>query len=238
MFKIEREYYYLLKKIRDKIPFSIAHFNDGEMDYIINNRKRPISYGDQDYSKLLRDELEKAFLTNNKLYYRGLPCKLCHAQLYTSGKSLLNNNHTIYTEISACVFHHNYHNKLKFLKLLQNYNIVWIANKDFNLKKLCNIINIDIKKSRLIYVPKKNAFDSLNILKNEKFEPTELVILLCGPLGRILSCLYFEKFQKTTFLCLGSYFDNLVYNKIHKYYCLNGVNHRYCKECFPFNPNS
>ena len=59
--------------------------------------------------------------------------------------------------------------------------------------------------------------------KNVQFYDNELILLLCGPLGRILAGEYFQKYPNNTFLCLGSYFDKYAYDISRGYENENGA---------------
>ena len=59
---MSRDFYLLLDKLNNKVPFSFAHFNDGEMCYILDSSRETISRGYQSYSDELKEQLKKSFL--------------------------------------------------------------------------------------------------------------------------------------------------------------------------------
>ena len=225
------EYLFFIEKLKNKEPFSFAHFNDGECNYMFDMYKTPISRGYQDYSNELKERLIKSFLINNKNFYRGLPCPFHDETTYDKCIQMLNTNNINFSIAHACVFHHNYSTKKQlFFDILKTYDsITWIANDKFNLDILSSKIGLDKNKSKVIKVPEKNAFDCISMLENNSFEDGEIVILLCGPIGRILAGEYFQKYPKTTFLCLGSYFDNILFEHIKHGYHYDRF--MYCEIC-------
>jgi len=219
-----------IDKLKNKEPFSFAHFNDGEAS-IMFTLKRTISRGNQEYSEELRERLKKSFLISNKNFYRGLPCPACSEEMYNDCINYLKNNSDIdYSITHACVFHNNYSNgNHLFIDALKKYNsITFIANERFNLENLCSGTGLDKDKCKYILVPGKNAFEFISEIENHNFNDCELVILLCGPVGRILAGEYFEKYPKTTFLCLGSYFDNILYGISYEYH---NPSYGWCSTC-------
>jgi hypothetical protein len=104
----------------------------------------------------------------------------------------------------------------------KEYTITWVLSEKLNVEKICDHIGLDKTKSKSIVVPSKNAFGT----KIDDHYDTELVIFLCGPLGRILAGKCFEKYPDKTFLCLGSYFD-YIFGTVHSYH----LNDQMCAEC-------
>lgn len=198
--------------------------------HILNKYTHPISRGAQCYSDELKERLIKSFLISNKNFYRGLPCPYHDKETYLDDVEMLKNSNIDFSITHACVFHHNYSNKRHlFFDVLKTYeSIVWIANEYFDLNKLCSAINLEISKNKVFKVPLINAFDSISSVENLIFKEGELVILLCGPIGRILAGEYFQNYPKTTFLCLGSYFDSILYNINYGYH---SDNYMYCPIC-------
>ena len=83
-----------------------------------------------------------------------------------------------------------------------------------------------------IVVPPKNAFSVYETIKHEidNIKENSIVLLLCGPLGRILAQEWFDKKDNVTYLCIGSYFDSILENRTYLY---DTENHNYCFSCSP-----
>jgi hypothetical protein len=217
------DFYLLLNKLHNKIPFSFAHFNDGEMSFILDCDRTPISRGYQDYSEELKIKLKEAFLINNKEFYRGIPCSTCYHHLRQGALQLLKDNNTICSITMATLFHNSFVTTNRLVcETLKNYTITWVINDRYNIEHICNRIGLDVTKSKTIIVPSRNAFGTEI---DENFD-TEMVIFLCGPIGRILAGTCFEKHPSKTFLCLGSYFD-YVFGTVYQYH----VSDKMCSEC-------
>ena len=215
-------YLMFIEKLQKKEPFAFAHFNDGEMRYIFNYSHDAISRGAQEYDAHLADDLQQAFLNPNPLFYRGIPCATCFPQMNLDTIHLLfesenKNNNTV----PACVFHHTYWNtnyRNLFFDALKTYDrITWITNPRFNVDLV-----LEHREKRQIILPETNAYTVYaHHTRNLTFQQGELVLLLCGPVGRILASKWIDLYPETTFLCLGSYFDHLAFGTPHAYYFEN-----------------
>jgi len=225
---MENYYYYIdtfIYNIENNINFAFAHFNDGEISLILG-KANTISRGMQKASNLLKDKLLLALQYQSKNYYAGIPCSICFPEYH---KYCININNNLCTP--ACIFHHTKLTHLdRFLLSLENKKIYWFVNNDMNLNNLKKKnYNIDI--SSIYIIPSKNAFDKYEEIRNKcDFENNSIVILLCGPIGRILTHEFYQKNNNVTYLCLGSYFDSILTNK--KYGYDDFYVHKNCPECF------
>jgi len=249
--QVLEDYDFFINKMKNKEPFAFAHFNDGEMQYILNKSQGPISRGAQDYDSKLAQHLKEAFLINNANFYRGIPCRKCFPEMRKESDELLQLHDTMNIPTTpACVFHHNYlRRKHELLQTIMSYdNITWVTNNTFNLDmvlyKMEQLKELDESKEakeskdkkekkrksiRHIRIPGNNGYNKYEEMKTLDYNQGELVLYLCGPLGRILAGESSVKYPNTTFLCLGSYFDNLSNNVGHSYY----FDDKLCEGCCP-----
>jgi hypothetical protein len=238
--KVHDDYLFLVEKLQNREPFAFAHFNDGEMQYIRTDNQEhaniethdTISRGAQDYTPQLAHDLTQALIVNNPRFYRGIPCTHCFPQMNRDAKTLLEKHNPTAKTVTACLFHHNYYNHRQlFFETLNQYEITWMTNPQFNVENVCEKTGIAPIRNTQILVPEKNGYDFIDLLKHYKFKKCELVLLLCGPVGRILTAIYANHFPKTTFLCLGSYFDRYAFDtEIEHNYYLENIE---CKGCCP-----
>lgn len=237
--QVLEEYEFFINKMKNKEPFAFGHFNDGEMQYILNKSQDPISRGAQDYDSKLAQHLREVFLINNANFYRGIPCRKCFPEMRKESEELLQLHETKNIPTTpACVFHHNYlKRKNKLLQTIMSYDsITWVTNHVFDLDRVLYKME-QLKESkeskrksiRHIRIPGNNGYNKYEEMKTMEYTPGELVLYLCGPLGRILAGESSVKYPNTTFLCLGSYFDNLSNNMEHSYY----FDDKLCEECCP-----
>jgi hypothetical protein len=79
-------------------------------------------------------------------------------------------------------------------------------------------------------LPKKNAWDVYDSIKkaDTEFQKDDIIILSCGPMGRVLACEWFSQNSNCTYLDLGSTFDPYTRNVWHN--CHKGKL-KFCKEC-------
>ena len=233
------DYNHLINKLNNHEPFAFGHFNDGEMQYILNSSKETISRGDQDHSKELEEHLRRVFISNNKKFYRGIPCRLCFPKMRIGAIELLTEH--VFEKIpvvDACVFHHNYYsNRGQLFEAIKSYKkITWITSEKFNLNRVLDLLQIDREKYHIrhLQMSNTNSYNNYKEYCNIEYETDELVILLCGPIGRILAGEGIDKYPKTTFLCLGSYFDNMSNDARHGYYYSDEL----CAGCCPINSSN
>lgn len=183
-----------------------------------------ISRGDQNYSAELRNKLILSLIFQKKNYFVGIPCSLCYKiqRIFCELLRLKN--------VPATVFHHTKLTHLNsFLDSLKNKKLYWVVSESKNLDAMKEY-DLDIENK--IIVPSKNAFSVYETIKEEveNIEENSIVLLLCGPLGRILAQEWFNKKDNVTYLCIGSYFDSILENKTYLY---DTENHNYCSSCSP-----
>ena len=245
MYNLEvlNEYRTLIQKLRKKEAFAFAHFNDGEMQYILEKNKVTISRGAQKYTAELAKHLKRVFLINNAKFYKGIPCESCFKEMKKESIELLRHTEdplpphhpTTHQKVNACIFHHNYVERRHelFMEMQKYKTQTWIISTEFNIEKVINTLGLMDTKIRQYRLPVNNAYETYLKFKKEyeeiKYEKNELVILLCGPVGRIIAGEGIVNNPETTFLCLGSYFDYLSSGINHIYF----KNNRLCEECCP-----
>ena len=237
--KIRTDYEKLIDKLNKREPFAFAHFNDGEMRYILKQSTEPISRGYKCYSVELEEDLKRVFTLENAQFYKGIPCEKCFAIMYEKSIQLLQEKGIYENDqeqlVGACIFHHNYVKKREMLfDAMRKYkHQTWITNDHFHMEKIISILKLEENDIRHIKIPYVDGYSYYKANEKElstiEYRPNELVVLLCGPTGRILAGDGIMKHPDKTFLCLGSYFDLLS----------NGVNHEYfsnntmCIMCCP-----
>ena len=229
-----KKYYCYMNKfifyIKNNINFAFGHFNDGEISLILGEAPRKgISRGKQECSSLLSNKIELSLKYRHKYYFPGIPCSTCYKRYYLFSRNLVGKIH-----VPACVFHHtkisHFH---PFLSSIEGKKLYWFVDKGKDLSKF-NELNYNIDISSKIIVKSKNSFDDyVKIKKTCNFENNSIVMLLCGPLGRILAKEWFIKNKNVTYLCLGSYFDSLLSSNKRSYEDIS--RHKYCSECFDKN---
>jgi len=219
-----------LRLLNNNKPFAFAHFNDGELNMIIDPKKTPPSR-EQKASTSLSHKLKTSLIYKQKNYFPGLPCSICYPHLKQHA-ILLRTDPNIQNVLwwHALAFHHtkiSYFTKL--ISSLKTKTIHWVINDQHNLQPL-HTLGLDVKSC--IKVQHLNAFDSYEDIfhKFSTFKSGDVVILLCGCLGRVLAQEWFAIRKDVSFLCLGSYFDSHIRNKKHLYDDIQ--QHKQCNECY------
>lgn len=222
----------LYNNLINNIPFSFIKLNDGEISAIINNNAS-LSRGDEKSSPEMSNKLKECLTYNDKNYYIGLPCSTCYNNYYKEAISHVNDTSNVLN--ANILINTNIDKTIDILmQTMKNKRIIIVTN-DVNLSNLNNLEKLNIVPYKTIVVSKTNAFSNdYDKIKDEykTFENGDVVICLCGPLGRILCYEWFKNNNTLTCLELGSMFDPLLRNKAYLYH--TGI-HKYCEECYPSN---
>ena len=213
-----------------KMPFSLARFNDGEMNAI----KKPeciVARGDQRSSKKLSEHLSMALRHEQHNYWKGVPCSLCWGELHKLSMTMVDGEYPFLT--NAVVTTNRNWNIFKdgFCNAVLNNvsNVIWISGGDQKLDKLGFPVSIHITMPT---VNSYSMFDKVNA-QIDILQPGDIVVLSCGPLSRIIAYEWWKKRQDCTILDVGSAFDPFTRNVWHNCHIWeNGKNKvKPCKEC-------
>lgn len=226
----------LYNNLETNKPFCFIKMNDGELAAIMNNNGASLSRGDETSTFEMSEKLKECLKYEHENYYLGLPCSICYNNLYNEAiqylpsknesSNILNANILINTNIDRTI------NILK--KTMKDKKVVIVTNEN-NSNQLYKLELLNIIPYKSIIVSTTNAFaNDYERVKDEykTFNDGDIVICLCGPLGRVLCYEWFKQNNTLTCLELGSMFDPLLRNKAYLYH--TGI-HRYCEECFPSN---
>jgi len=220
----------LYNNLENNIPFCFIKVNDGEVSAMIDVNCN-LSRGDEKSSIKLSEKIKECILYNSKNYYIGLPCSLCYNDYYNKTKIYTNDNSNILN--ANILINTNVNKTLQILtKTMKNKNIVIVTNIT-NLKNIAALGIYNINPYKVVIISEKYAFENdYEKVKNEykNLNDNDIVLCLCGPLGRILCYEWFKNNNTLTCLELGSLFDPLLRNKAYLYHL---GTHKYCDECFP-----
>ncbi len=213
--------------LRAHEPFAFSKFNDGEHALLAPNSIA--SRECQNTSERLRVKLFEALIWTHPRYYLGTVCSRCYTEAhridsFLRGKDKMN-------VLANTLINSNVRRTVEVLKeTLPTYtNIVYVGSENANPNAIETYFNI--KFSRVYKVKNKDGFESgYDMLKSETFEPGTMVLLCCGPLGRVLAYEWFRANPAITCLELGSLFDPLTQKKLYMYHY---GNFPVCPECNP-----
>lgn len=238
----------LYDKLKKGEPFCFIKLNDGEIK-ALNPNNIIISRGDERSSLLLSEKIKESLIFMHENYFIGLPCIECNRKLciealqiinkYSniSNTNILNANILINTNVDFTVdVLSNVLEKIHISnKTTQNIKNIIIVSNTKNLSNIHNLAKFNIYPTKFIEVSEQYSFekDYLKIKDAWKtFNNNDIILCLCGPLGRILSYEWFKHNNTLTCLELGSLFDPLLRNKSYLYH--TGI-HQYCSTCYPSN---
>lgn len=230
----------LYDKLKNKEPFCFIKLNDGEIR-ALNPNNVIISRGDERSSSYLSSKIKESLNYRNDNYYIGLPCIKCNYDLFVDAIKNINinntdNSHNIFSNIlnANIMINSNLEYTINILSnTLYKYSRIIIVSNKSNLNNIDELSKINIYPTKLIKVSEtfsfENDYDSLKDTWKE-LNDNDLVICLCGPLGRVLCYEWFKNNNNLTCLELGSIFDPLLRNKSYLYH--TGT-YQYCECCNP-----
>ena len=235
MDKVTQLYY----NLENNIPFCFIKLNDGEISAMIDVNSI-LSRSDERSSLKLSEKIKECLECNRENYFIGLPCCLCYNNLYNESnkyitnkeeqnKYILNANILINTNIDTTIE--------IFTKTMNEKNIVIVTNAN-NVKNIHKLKVFNINPYKIIIVSEQFAFENdYERIKDEykSFNDGDIILCLCGPLGRVLCYEWFKFNNSLTCLELGSLFDPLLRNRAYGYH--TGI-HKYCSECYPLHESN
>jgi len=225
--------YDLFKK---KIPFSFIKLNDGECVAMDNPNQGIISRGDDVSSELMSQKLKESLNYEAPNYYVGLPCKNCRNHDYQIAMKYLTNpgNEDRFMNANILINSNTYNTYKLFQDYIGERKVIVISNAT-NLSNISKLERFNIKPYRTIEVAERNAFekDYERVLEEWRtFNDDDIILCLCGPLGRVLCYEWFKSNPTLTCLEMGSFFDPFLKNRSYAYHTCN---HAPCNGCFPMD---
>ncbi len=206
----------LMLLLKNGLPFSFSHFNDGEITFIskyVKGNHKEVWFGrrQNQYTEKLGRLLVEAFLLDKKNYFIGVPCSSCHPKLRRKANALREPSEFT---ISAMTLHHNLAYYPEILGLLKKRSLYFVVNPYQDLTFFSEL-GLEVNEERTIKVPFKNSHKLYDQLMDREFEENSVVLMMCGMLGKILIPTWFENNPTTTFLTFGSSFDDLIQKNIN-----------------------
>ena len=225
----------LYTRLKENIPFAFLKLNDGEIKGLKHDATG-ISRGAERSSKLMAQKLLEALNFRKDDYYIGLPCSRCHSSLYTEAINHISvqGDLAMSNVLSAnALINSNLEKTIEVLKECMGEKRIVIVTNPKNMANIARLEQLNIAPYRVIEVAEKYAFETdYERIKDEweTLQDGDIVICLCGPLGRVLCYEWFNANPQLTCLELGSMFDPLLQSRSYIYHT---GNHHYCEECNP-----
>jgi len=212
----------LLRYLIMRIPFSYAHFNDGEIK-ALQQDKGKTDRGLQTLSPRLQHTMHNAFHQNISGLIFGIPCRMQFESAYKFAVESLADHTNIQLTHANLFIDSNYQIArsiiLAYLRKNQEKSysgrrVHMVVGDAANFTSFYKHTALRNGTVNFIKVPSLNAFpkgydDNIDM----KFEKDDIVIICAGPLGRILAVEWFTLSNSTTFLEMGSFFDIDLYDK-------------------------
>ena len=192
-------------------PFCFIKMNDGETS-IMMGCDTPASRGYQDYNDLLKTKLLEAFNYTDENYYVGLPCEHCHP---THRNFCLGLKHFENPYLANLLINSNFEKTRELLeRILPHRKVTIIVNQNADTTKL------PFQPMQILRVPEKNGWDFYDIMKNlyHLVNDGNVVLFMCGPLGRVLAYEWYKMKKTITCVELGSFYDYLTIGKAYMYH--------------------
>lgn len=203
----------ILQEIRQENPICLIRIGDGEIKAIqrsINTTSR----GKQDVSESLSKELSRIVSSDISGYWIGLPCPEHNSEFHKQAWDIVcqDGPHFTFSDIWA---NDNWETVCSELpRSLKNRNVWIVCGDDQNWSRISTV-----SPERIINLPSANSWSHIDTLPDVISElPWNTVVLLsCGPTGRILASRWYHERTDSTFLDIGSCFDPWTRGIRHNY---------------------
>jgi len=195
---------FLITKLKNKEPFSIARFGDGEME-IINNRKLNLLHKGEfnfDGQEDLRNDLLDSFQHNQDNYFVGVACRCCVGDSkHQAMKEAARLPEERLTWANIFVNSNYNHFRERAFPLFNNYKTTLISpGSPFNIKFK---VDDHYKIGPDAWINDKGVYPYLRSKLNKALEHN-LILLCAGPFANILCKKIYKEFPNHTIIDLGS----------------------------------
>jgi len=196
-------------------PFCFVHFNDGEIESI-KQVKGSIDHGWQALSPRLSTAMLAALKASHPQLFLGLPCaREFGGTCRRDAIKMLEHTRGRTQRTSAVIFiNGNYEltrpllPKLLSRRASRGARVHLVVSQNASVDAFCASTSVPV--ASVVRVPSVNAFPSAYEAHRggwTRYRTGDIVLLLCGPLGRLLAVEWFLQQPSATFLELGSFFD-------------------------------
>jgi hypothetical protein len=210
-----KEYELFSVMLKDKTPFALARFADGEWG-IMNSKKtgnREFQYDPEDQSKVnIWSMLWEAYRYIADGYFIGISCPCCGGEdlhfdmIKASGRTDFQLPDVTYSNVFV---NKNYDHVEHLIALFKAYPTYIVASSDITANKL---------GSNWMYYPVgKSAFNQYEYIRNQLIPLVEnvnhehrLFLFACGPLGSVMPSILHKINPRHTYIDIGSILDPFV----------------------------
>lgn len=208
---------HLLARFAVGMPFTYVHFNDGEI-IAASSTDGVTDRGMQANSPMLKERMRAALRVDIEGAYFGAPCSTYfnHARVHGYNQLAGGLTHTK-TTVATLLIDGNYLIArpivTEILKARQNRVRMVVAN-EANMTRF--VETTGITPATVWRVPGREAFPTgYESLKSnyQQLRSGDIVLIMAGPLGRILAAEWFVQRPCVTILELGSFFDLDLFGK-------------------------
>jgi hypothetical protein len=210
------EIFFFLDKIKNKTPFSLSRWGDGEL-MILENKfidLRNVKNGEFRYDpnikeyETVREELLKSYVYKDDEYYIGVACPCCvgaEKYEYMKDKSTQIEDNLTWANIFVNSNFPKF--QTEYIPEFKNQDIILVSNNKSNINKL----PFGVKKHYKVgvdawYSDYKIVDELIKYIEDNKLKNC-LFILACGPLANILTYRLWENNKENTYIDIGSVLD-------------------------------
>ena len=199
---------YIESMLRNKIPFGITRFGDGEMLIMLDQKLNLLHKGEFNYQgqKHLQQELIRSFQLNKENYFVGVACPCCVGE----EKSTWMKENTYLPEDRltwANIFVNSNYSYFKesIISLFNQYDVTLVAQG--NPSKLPFKVSSYHPIGPDAWINNTDVYDKIRNSILENRTKGELFIFCAGPFANILVSKLYEEFPDNTFIDIGSVFN-------------------------------
>lgn len=209
----------LLAKLALGLPFSYVHFNEGEVRAAIQTSGR-VASGKQSYSTELKSLMRRAMNTTHPRLHVGLPCRAEFAREYLAALTLVprgTHGERDRRTTATLWINGNFPVARDFVPRLLHWrttdgpgrtgSLYLVVSEQANVTRFTERTRLQPKL--VLRVPARESVRAHGSLRDayQSFAAGDLVVLCSGVLGRLLVPDWVSRRPKTTFLELGSFFN-------------------------------
>lgn len=214
---------HLLNLTRDRIPWALARFNDGEIKAMaVANVGEKTARDDQEIDHMLVDRLNWAIRQRQENLWVGLPCSVCWPRERTIAEASIGKEY-LYRTLAVVQTNRNWQEWIyRFAEVIKGREVTWVSGEDQNLLALNKKTGIVIKDQWRLPITDvwQKEYSELRERSGE-FSQDEVVVLSCGPMATVLAVEWFQKRPDCTFVDMGSTFDPFTRDVWHRCHTQN-----------------
>lgn len=199
------------KMLKDREPFALSRFGDGELKILMRTaiRLREFDYDPNDPTdQAPRERLLSSFHHKGCRYYVGISCPNCVGEEKFAWAKLNSRQDEDHLTWAALFVNSNYSRYLaEIVPLFSRYEVILVCNRSAVLKDLPFPVLRDFRVERNAWKNNRNLVERISDYIERKTLKGKLFLFCAGPFSCILAHRLHCQFEANTYLDVGSTLD-------------------------------